>query len=191
MLSKTAEHAMRALVHIASRATGEPVQAREVSAATAIPHNYLTKILNGLRRAGVLSASRGRRGGYLLARPAADLRLVDIVAVFDDLTRFVRCFVQNARCSGDERCVAHTRWRPVAATLLRFLNETTLEQLAPVDCARAVPEPAPERCPPMPTRELDVRRLPPEKHHPGTISDAFAALPESESLLLINGRMPG
>lgn len=130
MLSKTAEYALRALVHIASRTEGGPALAREVSEAAGIPHNYLTKILHGLRRAGVLEAARGKGGGYQLARAPGAIRVVDVIAVFDDLTSFGGCFLRGGRCSADDPCEAHDRWRPIASQVVRFLNETTLEQLA-------------------------------------------------------------
>jgi Rrf2 family transcriptional regulator, iron-sulfur cluster assembly transcription factor len=62
-------YAIRALYHLAFHRAGEATQAKEIAVAQKIPLRFLEQILQDLRRAGLVEARRGPRGGYALARP--------------------------------------------------------------------------------------------------------------------------
>jgi Rrf2 family protein len=81
-LSKKAEYGLRALVAIA-RQPRRSWSIQELAAQERIPIKFLEQILLGLRHAGVLSSKRGVGGGYTLVRPAEEIRLGDVIAVFD------------------------------------------------------------------------------------------------------------
>src|SRR5438270_166570 len=75
LTSKTA-YGVQALYDMAFHGGGRPVQAREVSSRQGIPLRYLEQILQELRRAGLVEGKRGPGGGYALARPPEELRLI-------------------------------------------------------------------------------------------------------------------
>jgi Rrf2 family protein len=77
-LTKSTSHAIRILIDCA-RAGGRLVKVAEVSARLNITPQNVFKIVNLLARAGLLEACRGRNGGVRLARPAADIRIGDVV----------------------------------------------------------------------------------------------------------------
>jgi len=62
-------YAIRALYHLAFHRAGDAAQAKEIAEAQKIPLRFLEQILQDLRRAGLVEARRGPRGGYALARP--------------------------------------------------------------------------------------------------------------------------
>jgi Rrf2 family protein len=82
LTSKTA-YGVQALFDVAFHGVGRAVQAREVADRQGIPLRYLEQILQDLRRAGLVEAKRGPGGGYALARPAAEVRLSDVVGALD------------------------------------------------------------------------------------------------------------
>jgi Rrf2 family iron-sulfur cluster assembly transcriptional regulator len=82
LTSKTA-YGVQALFDVAFHGGGRAVQAREMADRQRIPLRYLEQILQDLRRAGLVDAKRGPGGGYQLARPAAEVRLSDVVAALD------------------------------------------------------------------------------------------------------------
>ena len=86
MLSITSQYALRALSHIA-RQSGETVLGRDLAHSVEIPANYLSKVLLTLRNAGLVDTTRGSGGGYRLRRSAADIRLIDVVELFEDVSR--------------------------------------------------------------------------------------------------------
>src|SRR3954462_8269213 len=82
LTSKTA-YGVQALFDLAFHGGGRAVQARETAERQGIPLRYLEQILQELRRAGLVEAKRGPGGGYVLARPATEVRLADVVSALD------------------------------------------------------------------------------------------------------------
>ena len=130
MLSDTAEYALRAAIHLASReADPRFVRVDEIAAATRVPRNYLSKTLHVMAREGVLVSARGAQGGFRLARPAAETTVLAVVGLFDDVGRGRRCILGRPQCSDTRPCPAHDRWRPVAERIRDFFGETKLDSL--------------------------------------------------------------
>ena len=78
-LSLQLQYAVCGLFDLAYNGQGEPLQVRVVSARQAIPSRYLEQIFRRLRRAGLVDSKRGPGGGYTLARPPAEITLLDVV----------------------------------------------------------------------------------------------------------------
>jgi Rrf2 family protein len=86
-VSAKVDYAVRACVELAA-AQGQdgparPVKAEALARAQEIPVKFLENILQGLRQAGLVESRRGPDGGHLLARPAADVALADIIRAID------------------------------------------------------------------------------------------------------------
>lgn len=82
-ISKKAEYALRAPIAMA-RPPARSWAIHELAASERIPIKFLEQILLALRRGGILNSKRGVGGGYTLVRPPDDVRLGEIVAIFDD-----------------------------------------------------------------------------------------------------------
>src|SRR5512134_4174342 len=78
MLSQTAEYALRTVLYLSDHPERALVRVGELAEALDIPQNYLSKTLHQLARAGVLAASRGKLGGFRLARPAEQISLSEV-----------------------------------------------------------------------------------------------------------------
>ena len=131
MLSVTAQHAVRALVELASVPEGDALGGRDLARRASIPQNYLAKILRTLGSAGLVDAARGTGGGYRLSRSPASVHLADIVGLFDPARSATDCLLDNAHpCSDASACAAHKDWRRVKDAYVRFLERTTLAKLA-------------------------------------------------------------
>jgi Rrf2 family protein len=131
MISTTAEYALRALVALAETDVGTTVQAPELARVTKVPPSYLYKILASLRRSGILAGSRGSRGGYSLARAPAEIRLIEVVSLFEVVRPNDACLLgEFDRCDDDYPCTAHREWKHVQQTYNEFLNSRTIADLA-------------------------------------------------------------
>lgn len=128
-LPQTAEYALRAVIHLARDESGDYVGVADISRASDVPGNYLSKVLGQLVRAEVLESSRGPNGGFRLARDAADLTLGDVVGVFTPVVR-KRCLLGSGVCGQVPDCAVHELWAPVALRLQEFLRTTTIADLA-------------------------------------------------------------
>lgn len=129
MLSQTAEYALRAVLTIAAEPSGAAVGASRIATVLRIPSNYLSKTLHQLARAKVLESTRGKLGGFRLARPPERIPLIDIVAPFDDVTGRRTCLMGRPVCSDTTACAAHARWKQVAELSAAFFRETTVADL--------------------------------------------------------------
>ncbi len=129
MLSQTGEYALRAVAFIAQHAEKAPVPARHIATEAAVPHEYLQKLLTELVRDGVLASTRGIGGGFRLGKPAEQLRLVDVIAPFDDVTQRTQCPFGNPKCGEENPCPVHDRWSDVVSTYRGFLESTTVADL--------------------------------------------------------------
>ncbi|HYY73029.1 MAG TPA: Rrf2 family transcriptional regulator [Candidatus Bathyarchaeia archaeon] len=131
MLSITSQYALRALSHLA-RQPGRAVLGRDLAQSVEIPANYLSKVLLILRNAGLVDTTRGSGGGYQLGRAANDIHLIDVVELFEEVSRTKPpCFLGRTRaCSETKPCTAHSTWKGLQAAYLRFLVSTPLSAIA-------------------------------------------------------------
>lgn len=130
IFSASASHALRAVVWLAAHEDGEAMLGRELAKEIDVPAQYLSKVLATLARGGVLTASRGVKGGYRLARKASRIKLVDVVLPFEGKRARPGCLLRPDRqCSESRACSAHESWAGVKKSYLDFLEKTTVEDI--------------------------------------------------------------
>jgi Rrf2 family protein len=126
VLSTTSHYALRALGRLAQKRDGQML-GRDLAREARVPPQYLSKIMLLLRHAGVVDAARGTKGGYRLLRPAAEIRLRDIVEIFEGPLDRPHCLLGvNPECSDANPCPAHPSWKKLRDAYLQFLEETTV-----------------------------------------------------------------
>ncbi|MFQ5745628.1 MAG: RrF2 family transcriptional regulator [Gemmatimonadota bacterium] len=129
MISRTAEYALRAVLYLARRETGESVRTTEMAGETGVPANYLSKILHRLGRRSIVTSERGPHGGFRLARPAGEISLAEVIEPFGIPSETVGCLLGRAECSDSDPCSAHKRWKAVNATVRCFFDDTSVADL--------------------------------------------------------------
>ena len=129
MLSSTSDYALRAILVLAQATDGRPLRADQIARATASPANYLAKTLNALAKAGLVHSTRGPFGGFVLAIPAAELSLAQIIDCFDEPRPQTHCLLGNAPCDSRKPCSAHQRWTAVKDARRAALADTTVADL--------------------------------------------------------------
>ncbi len=129
MLSQTCEYALRAMAYIAEHGEEGPVLARDIAAKTSVPLKYLQKLLRDLVRAGILTSTRGIRGGFRLVHQPGKVSLAEVLAPFDDTLRQTTCPFGNPDCGIANPCPVHNRWVHVVEAYRGFLDTTTLQDL--------------------------------------------------------------
>jgi Rrf2 family protein len=86
MFSQTAEYALRAVVVLAGDPE-KPWTAQEIAAHSLVPQDYLVKVLQALAKQGLVTAQRGRGGGYVLRRPPRGITVLDVINAVDTIRR--------------------------------------------------------------------------------------------------------
>jgi Rrf2 family transcriptional regulator, iron-sulfur cluster assembly transcription factor len=127
--SSACEYAIRALTHLAEN-PGARLKLKDIAEAEAVPAPFLSNVFQTLVAADILDSSRGPSGGYALARPADEIRLLEIREVIDGLGDLEGCVVGLARCGDETPCPLHREWAPVRERIRSFLTETTLGSMA-------------------------------------------------------------
>lgn len=130
VLSQTAEYAIRAMAAIATLPPGTKIRATELARGTGIPAPYLSKILRRLVLAGLLLSQKGQRGGFSLARPAADIPFIEILEAIDALPSDGRCAFGWGDCDQHRPCPLHGPWSRLSGQIAEWAKGTTLEEVA-------------------------------------------------------------
>jgi Rrf2 family protein len=138
ILSQTAEYALRAVLYLGQQPKGTLTRVNDVASALKIPRNYLSKILHVLARAGILSSTRGKAGGFRLATPVERLTLLKVVGEFDDVDQRRHCLLGNPVCSDRTACAAHAQWKQTADAVATFFRTTTIADLLQEEPPRLV-----------------------------------------------------
>ncbi len=131
MIGRTTRYAFQILGFLAGR-QDERVSGGQIAKATGIPANYLSKILNQLRKSGFVDSRKGWHGGFRL-RPVAGQRTVrDVVAVIeggpgDDEPECVFGFPQ---CDPSCPCSLHDYWERIHDEYEAMLDRTQVDDLA-------------------------------------------------------------
>lgn len=127
MFSQTVEYALRAVVHLADRSPAARTT-DQIADATRVPKAYLSKVIQGLCRAGIVRSKRGIGGGITLARLPGDLTILDVVNAVEPITRIRQCPL-GIRTHGMRLCPLHRRMDNALATVEKAFSETTLAEV--------------------------------------------------------------
>ncbi|MFQ5494613.1 MAG: RrF2 family transcriptional regulator [Phycisphaerae bacterium] len=133
MLSRTSQYALRAMIYLAQHAGDHPIPGPKIAREAQVPSKYLSKVLGDLVRAGVLTSSPGKTGGFRLVQLARATSLLDVVSPFEQFSNRP-CPFGNIECSDRNPCVAHDRWKRAVEGVQGFLRRTSVQEVS----ARAV-----------------------------------------------------
>lgn len=124
MLTQTVEYALRAVAHLAYLAPGS-CTTQELSKVTQVPPAYLAKVLQSLKRGGIVRSQRGVGGGVSLARAPNKLTILEVVNAVDPIQRIKTCPLGLAT-HGTKLCPLHRRMDLALANVEQAFRDTTL-----------------------------------------------------------------
>jgi Rrf2 family transcriptional regulator, cysteine metabolism repressor len=147
MFSTKAEYGVRVMVELARHDGVAPVPLAEIAETDGLPLAYLEHLVARLRRAELVESRRGARGGYLLARPATEITMAEIVEALEGTIAPIECISEGAdgqvvcarEAEADHVCPTKLLWTRVRFSIVRTLQDTTLADLVP---ASRTPKPA-------------------------------------------------
>ncbi len=112
------------------RQPGQVQSAAEVAATIRVPVPTVSKILKTLTREGLVMSLRGARGGYMLARPPAQISIAQIIGAMDGPIGMTECSITPGLCLQESGCPVRANWQRVNRIVLQALEQITLEQMA-------------------------------------------------------------
>lgn len=129
IVSRTAEYALRAVVHLAA-AEGETISQTvgQIAAGTQVPVGYLSKVLQSLSRAGLIVSQRGLGGGFRLAKAPAGTSILEVVQAIEPMERLTTCPL-GLEAHGTNLCPLHRRLDDAMALIEAQFRATSIAEL--------------------------------------------------------------
>ncbi|HOX42357.1 MAG TPA: Rrf2 family transcriptional regulator [Myxococcota bacterium] len=127
-LSKSTELALHGLFQLATTRPRQLLVA-EMATAQHVSTSYLAKVFQRLARKGLVKSTRGKKGGFTLAREPAQITLADIVRAVEAEEPLFECLGPQRDCKALEDCLVHDCFKAAEAQLFHTLEGTSLGDL--------------------------------------------------------------
>lgn len=131
-LGRRADYALRAALDLARHTEGRR-KSREIGEEMDVPKSFLPQIMAQLVRSGIVESQAGPRGGYALARPAAQISLLEVVEAVEGDPVSTECVLRGGPCRWEGMCAVHVPWSRAQQALLERLDATSLAEVAEID----------------------------------------------------------
>jgi len=128
-LSTRGRYACRAMLELARRYGQGSVSIDRIAEKQHISKRYLEHIFARLREAGIISGTRGSKGGYVLLRPPRKVTVGEVVRAVEGPLGPVHCVDDADYCAKIGHCATHDLWAEAADALNKLLDSRTVEQL--------------------------------------------------------------
>lgn len=131
-LSTKGRYGLRAVLDLAVHADEDTVALSQIAERQEISINYLEQLIAKLKKAGIVNSTRGAQGGYMLAAPAEDISVGDILRALEGDLNPVECsVVGNAEsvCSSADSCVTKYVWKRISDSINDAVDGIKLSEL--------------------------------------------------------------
>lgn len=138
IFSAKAEYGVRLMVELARQDGEQPTSLKAIAEAESLPYSYLEHVVARLKKAELLTSSRGAHGGYRLARPATEITMDEVVLALEGVIAPMECFMEEpsgrVACSHEiedtgRNCATRLLWMRVQGGVTKALQTTTLAEL--------------------------------------------------------------
>jgi len=130
VITRATEYAVRTVIYLAQQPKNEIILKKDICRTQEVTPAFLTKILQPLIKAGIVSSQRGVGGGFLLARNADEITLLDILQAEEGLLKLNHCLVDGDACSRDAYCSAHEIWHEAQSAMAQVLQRYSIADIA-------------------------------------------------------------
>jgi len=128
-ISTRSRYGLRFMVELAANYGKGALNLKDIAKSQDISDKYLSQIVVELKSARLLDGFRGAHGGYVLAKPPAEITVYDIVAVLEGDIALVECARNPALCSKASQCISHEVWHKLGQVMIETLQHIKLADL--------------------------------------------------------------
>jgi Rrf2 family protein len=128
-ISRRTDYGVRVILDLATLSDEARASTQEIADRQNIPAPFLAKIISQLSLSGLVTTFRGAGGGVSLARPPAQINLLQVIEALDGPVHLNRCVIEPSACPRDEFCPVHHIWARAQVDLTELLSSTTFDQL--------------------------------------------------------------
>ena len=130
-LTNKGRYAVMAMADLASNANKGPISLAEISLRQNISLAYLEQIFLKLKNNKLVRSSRGATGGYILEKPASEIKLSNIIFAVDEQVKTLNCKKNSKRgCNNKStKCITHNLWDQLDQHINGFFEKVKLQDL--------------------------------------------------------------
>ncbi|MCH8136620.1 MAG: Rrf2 family transcriptional regulator [Proteobacteria bacterium] len=124
------DYGLRMLIDLAQQPVDSPATSSDIASRQAIPEAFVVQLFMTLTRSGMVASRRGPKGGHVLAMPAAEISVAEVVQAFDRSIAPVGCLHSPEDCTLSSACSQRELWSEVEQILMDVLSKTSVADLA-------------------------------------------------------------
>jgi len=129
-LTRAADYGVRVMIQLAKLPPYERALLPELARVTDTPVSFLSKVLQSLTRAQLISSRRGKSGGFSISPRGRGASMCDVIEAVDGPICLNVCLVSGRSCGRKESCPAHPVWGRAQEAMLQILRSTAITDLA-------------------------------------------------------------
>ena len=130
-ITRSSSYALHALMYMVRHSTQLPATTATIAKAEGIPSDYLAKIFQQLVKARFVRAVRGKSRGYIFAKPAEQISLLELFEVIEGHALFDDCLLRHCECNGTlENCRIFSVWTDATRQIKELLAQTSVAAAA-------------------------------------------------------------
>jgi len=127
-ITRETDYAIRCVLYLSGKEEAV-IRADEISRAMSVPKSFLSKILQKLTKAGVITSFRGVKGGFRLAKKPRQISLLDVIEAIEGPAAMNRCALDASSCNFSGTCTVHPVWVKLRKIVEDYLRKTDFRTL--------------------------------------------------------------
>jgi len=129
-LTRAADYAVRVMVHLATLPPEKRAFLPELAMATTAPESFLSKVMQALSRAGLITSRRGKAGGFAILQRGRDANMREVIEAIDGPISLNVCLNGGKDCERKSWCPAHPVWARAQRAMIDVLMSVTVSAMA-------------------------------------------------------------
>jgi Rrf2 family protein len=129
-LTRAADYGVRVMIYLAAADAEARISLIELATATNAPESFLSKVLQALSRAGLISSRRGQSGGFRMSKQGRQASMLRVIEAIDGKICLNTCLIAGKSCSRKHSCPAHPVWQDAQRAMLQVLDTAMIANLA-------------------------------------------------------------
>ena len=131
MLSNSSKYAIKAVLYLSLHSNeSQKIMVKDISKPINVPQAYIAKLLQELVKEGLVSSTRGPKGGFYMMEENNNQKVINILKIIDGKNRLTSCMLSLEQCNEDKPCPLHHILSPSRQEILRVLHEKSISDLA-------------------------------------------------------------
>ncbi|MEI7879611.1 MAG: Rrf2 family transcriptional regulator [bacterium] len=128
-ISTKGRYGLRILLDLVIHQNKGPVNLGDISQRQGISEKYLWQVINLAKASGLIISTRGPKGGYMVAKPADQITILEIITALEGPIILVDCLDKAESCERNASCVTRDVWAQIEGAMKKAMSNITLQDL--------------------------------------------------------------